>query len=161
MKTLKKIKSKFNFTSTLLVCALFFSLASCSSDSSSDKRQETSIIPDTYRGRPVEVQGERYVGSKNVTFNVWDSGQIDGDIITLVVNGEVVVDEFTLEEAQHSVSVQLSNLGYNYVLLYAHNEGSLSPNTAALSITDSDGNVQNLTLSANLLTNAAYDIVVD
>ena len=116
-------------------------------------------VPDTYSGRSVDVQGTVYVSSKSVTFRVWDSGQIDGDIITLVVNGSEVLTYYTLTGTKRDVSVTLDNNGYNYVLLYAHNEGSLPPNTAALSI--DDGNTeQDLVLSADLSTNGAYNIVV-
>jgi hypothetical protein len=160
MKTLKMIDSKFRIATTLVVCLFFFTMVSCSKDDP-ETRQETSIIPDTYRDRPVEAQGVIETGSKNVTFNVWDSGVVDGDIVTLVVNGVVVLDTFTLLGTEHSIPVTLPNLGYNYVLLFAHNEGSLTPNTAALSITDSDGNVENLTLSADLETNGAYDVIVN
>lgn len=117
-------------------------------------------VPDTYSGRSVDVQGTVYVSSKNVTFRVWDSGQIDGDIITLVVNGNEVLSYYTLTGTKRDISVTLDNNGYNYVLLYAHNEGSIPPNTAALSI-DDGVTEQDLVLSANLTTNGAYNIVVE
>jgi hypothetical protein len=123
-------------------------------------RQDTPNMPDSYNGRPVDDQGTIYVSNKNVTFNVWDSGQIDGDIITLVVNDKEVISYYTLTGFKKSVSVTLSNKGYNYVLLYAHNEGSLPPNTAAVSIDDGSGE-QTIILSANLSTNGAYNIVVE
>lgn len=116
-------------------------------------------VPDSYKGRPVDVQGTLYVNNKNVTFYVWDSGMIDGDIITLTVNGSELISYYTLTGSKKSVSSTL-NKGYNYVLLYAHNEGSTPPNTAALSVNDGSGE-QEITLSANLSTNAAYNVVLN
>ena len=117
-------------------------------------------VPDTYDGRDVNVIGTVYVDSKDVTFYVWDSGQIDGDIISLIVNGKTVIDEYTLTGTEYSVDVSLKNTGYNYVLLYAHNEGDISPNTCALDIEDDSGR-QSLTMSSNLSTNGAYNIYVE
>ncbi|MCO4294803.1 hypothetical protein NF867_18210 [Solitalea sp. MAHUQ-68] len=141
---------------TLLISAAVFT--SC-------KKNETPVVeepnvPEYYADRPVNVQGTVEVDSRKVVFNVWDSGQIDGDIITLVVNGKKVISNYTLTGTKKSIPVTLDNTGYNYVLLYAHNEGSLSPNTAALSIEDNTGE-KNLVLSANLTSNAAYNVVVN
>lgn len=154
---------KTNLTKiAFLGLVLLLSMSSCSKKTLQEDKDdaETSIIPADYRGRPIDVAGTISVTSKTVTFKVWDSGTIDGDIISLVVNGKVVLDNFTLTASKHTIPVTLDNTGYNYVLLYAHNEGTISPNTAALSVLDSTGTEQNLVLSANLQTNAAYNIIV-
>lgn len=122
-------------------------------------KNDTPIVPTTLNGRPVEVQGTATVAYHIVTFNVWDSGAIDGDIISLNVNGQWVLQNYTLTGSKKSISVTLNKAGYSYVALFAHNEGSSPPNTAALSINDGTGE-QTLVLSANLSTNAAYNIVV-
>jgi hypothetical protein len=117
-------------------------------------------VPSTLRGRPVEVLGTVSLTSRNVTFNVWDSGQIDGDIISLNVNGSWVIENYTLAAAKRPITVTLPSRGYSYVVLFAHNEGTLSPNTAALSINDG-AREQNLVLSANLQTNGGYNLLVN
>lgn len=163
MKKFSKLFAQLRFLPIVLL--LMLSTQSCTEDEDEEvvqveARQETSIIPTSYSGRPVTADGTITVESKSVTFNVWDSGIIDGDIITLVVNGRIVLSEYSLLGTKKSIAVTLDNLGYNYVLLYAHNEGTSPPNTAALSVTDSSGNVKNLVLSANLTSNSAYNIVV-
>jgi hypothetical protein len=125
-----------------------------------DNRVNSPNVPSSYSGRTVDVQGSLNVSSKNVTFKVWDSGTIDDDIISLVVNGSTVLSNYTLTGTKRSISVTLDNNGYNYVLLYAHNEGSIPPNTAALSIDDGTGE-QDLVLSANLSSCGAYNIIVN
>lgn len=145
---------KINFV-LILVATGCIMLASCV------KTVTTPNMPSTYDGRPVDDQGTVYVSDRNVTFRAWDSGTIDGDIITLIVNGEVVLSSYTLDGPNNKkeVKVKLDNNGYNYVLLFAHNEGSISPNTAALSLDDGK-TVQDLVLSADLLTNGAMSIYV-
>jgi hypothetical protein len=123
--------------------------------------QLTPTVPTTYNGRCVDVQGTVTVSSRQVTFQVWDDGTVDGDIISLIVNGTPILSQFTLDGPanKRSVPATLSNDGYNYVILYAHNEGSIPPNTAALSISDGRTS-QDIEVSANLVTNGAYNIIV-
>lgn len=115
-------------------------------------------VPTSYGGRCTQVLGTVALGQRSVTFDVWDSETIDGDVISLIVNNAVVLSQYTLSGAKHSVAATLEP-GYNYVLLYAHNEGSIPPNTAAVDLVEG-GRRQNLVLSANLSTNGAYNLVV-
>ena len=135
-----------------------FSLSSCFSDYLYVTNEDPNV-PTSYSGRPVDVQGTVYVESRSVTFYVWDSGTIDDDNVTLVVNGTTILSNYTLTGDKKAVSTTLSNYGYNYILLYANNEGTIPPNTCAISIDDGYSE-QTLTLSANLSTNGAYNIYV-
>jgi hypothetical protein len=141
-------------TSILLICSVL--VISCKKK---EKRVESSIVPTTFKNRNTEVQGDVEVASRSVKLIVWDSGTIDGDIVSLYVNGNEVLSAYTLTGSKKSIPVTLDNLGYNYILLYAHNEGSIPPNTCAVSIDDGNGE-KNLVLSANLKTNGAYNIYV-
>jgi hypothetical protein len=145
-------------TIAILVTAL--TLSSCFGNYLNYSVQLDPNVPDTYDGRDVNILGTIYVSSKNVTFYVWDSGSIDGDIVSLIVNGNTVLDEYTLTGSEYSVDVSLSNSGYNYVMLYAHNEGDIPPNTCALDIDDGYDR-QSLTMSADLYENGAYNIYVE
>lgn len=116
-------------------------------------------VPTSFSGRSVDVQGEITVASPNVTVYVWDSGVIDGDIISLAVNGSWVTQNRTLTASKFAIPVKLNSKGYSYLLLYAVNEGSIRPNTAAISINDGTRE-QLLSLSANLTTNGALNLVV-
>lgn len=119
-------------------------------------------VPSVCVGRPVQVSGTITVRSSDVTFLTWDSGNlIDGDIISLIVNGRVVLSEYELQGpgSKREVPVNLEFEGFNYVLLFAHNVGEVPPNTAALSV-DDGLSVQDLVLSADLATNDAYNVIV-
>ncbi|MFP4330222.1 MAG: hypothetical protein ACOC28_00450 [Alkalispirochaetaceae bacterium] len=146
-------------TAAILAGALaMLTLAGCEEAAPEDDGATTSQIPGNYNGRPVDYAGIAYVDSTSVEILAWDSGQVDGDIVTIVVNGTVVFDNYTLTGTPTPRSLTLNN-GFNYILLYAHNEGSISPNTAAVDL-DDGASYQNLVLSADLTSNSAMDIVV-
>lgn len=143
----------------IIIAIATLTLSSCFSDYLYVTVDEPNV-PTEYSGRPVDVQGTVYVSSRNVTFRVWDSGTIDDDNVTLIVNGVTILSNYTLTGDKKEISYTLSNYGYNYILLFANNEGTISPNTCAVSIDDGTGE-QTLTLSANLSTNGAYSIYVE
>ncbi len=123
---------------------------------------ETPIAPPSTNGRPNKYLGCVEIANRNVDIEVWDHGTIDGDIISLIVNREsggeeTILNRHELDGPSSSYTMQHSfaGNGYNYLTLYAHNEGSISPNTASISI---DGN--DFTLSSNLNENGYVDIVV-
>ena len=117
-------------------------------------------VPTSLDGRPVDVQGTITVSSRDIVVRVWDGQTIDGDIISLYMNGEKVLNFHDLDGTPHAVSLTLDYEGYNYIAMWAHNEGDIPPNTAAMSIDDGTGE-RLVTLSANLDTNAALNVVVE
>lgn len=82
-------------------------------------------------------------GLTNVTVNqtstelvLYDYGsEIDGDRIQLSVNGDIVLEDHTLTEDGYVVQLDLEH-GANKVVITALNEGSTSPNTVAISISN-------------------------
>lgn len=157
MRSTKNYVIKFIFI-------FFFFFYAC--DEESEPTQEvveqvpvemSSIIPSTTAGRTNIKQGCIETNSRFATISLWDHKKIDGDIISFYVNGKKVVSEHTLDGPNNkkTFDITLSNNGYNYVTLLAHNLGNISPNTAAVSI-----NGEEFTLRSNLKTNGAFDIVV-
>jgi hypothetical protein len=148
--------TRFALRSTLVACLAL--VGAC--ESTEPEVFTEPNVPAEFNGRPVDVQGTAYVASPNVVLNLWDSGAIDGDIVSIMVNGVWVVQNLTLTGTKQPFNVTLNPSGYSYIMLYAHNEGDISPNTAAVSLNDGTGE-QTLVLSADLLTNGAYNIVVE
>jgi hypothetical protein len=70
---------------------------------------------------------------KVIRILVWDDGQIDGDTISISVNGQFVLAEHGLTKRKKRVKVVLES-GDNELVFHAHNEGDIPPNTAAMSI---------------------------
>jgi hypothetical protein len=125
-------------------------------------RNDVSIIPESFNGRKNIDLGTVNIKTPKITISVWDHGTIDGDIVSIYVNGKVFIDEKVLDGPNSPITftTELEYSGYNYVLLYAHNEGSIPPNTCTIAIDDGEVN-QRFVLSSNLLTNGAVNIVVN
>ncbi len=75
------------------------------------------------------------VSTRHVTLEVWDNGDIDGDQIDLIVNGQAVLSDYVLSATHHRVPVDL-NSGNNVIMIHADNMGRLGKNTAALQISN-------------------------
>lgn len=135
-------------------------LVSCFPDEK--PRNNDSIIPESFMGRDNIDLGTVNIKNTKVTISIWDHGQIDGDIVSIYVNGKLFVDQEVLDGPDFPItfSTDLEYTGYNYVLLYAHNEGSIPPNTCTISIDDGDVS-EEFVLRSNLLTNGAVNIVVN
>nr|MBI1230298.1 hypothetical protein [Cytophagales bacterium] len=149
---MKKLIYYFLFISTIMTSCLPIE----------KPRNEVSIIPETFMGRDNIDLGTVNINNTKVTISVWDHGQIDGDIVSIYVNGKLFIDEEVLDGPNFPITfdTDLEFSGYNYVLLYAHNEGSIPPNTCTISIDDGDVN-EEFVLRSNLSTNGAVNIVVN
>jgi len=143
----------------LIAIAFSFVMTSCEKDV---VRNDESIIPEEFEGRDNEVIGELEIESREVTISLWDHGAIDGDIVSIYVNGKEVASEISLKSPteKYTFTTELDFEGYNYILMFAHNEGSLPPNTAAISIDDGVAEKEFL-VESSLDTNGTWDIVVN
>jgi hypothetical protein len=82
--------------------------------------------------RVVPQLSDIVVNRQASTFRIWDHGTQDGDIITVTLNGSTLVSGYSLTNAGTTFPVQYRR-GQNVLVVRAHNEGSLGPNTAAIS----------------------------
>ena len=153
-------KSKLLFP---LVFILSIFLFSCEKEEDSEPEPDTvevnttSIIPSSTLGRPNNYLGCIEITSRITNIQVWDHGTVDGDIVSIIANGVTIIDEETLEGPGSPISVDydFGNNGFNYLTLYAHNLGSISPNTCTVSINGVD-----FVLEANLDANGSIDVIV-
>ena len=70
---------------------------------------------------------------KTIRLLVWDDGQMDGDTISVSINGRFVLAGHGLSKRKKRVKIVLES-GENEIVFHAHNEGELPPNTAAMVI---------------------------
>ena len=92
-----------------------------------------SDLPANYK-----VQGTVRVDSPTVKFRIFDSGEIDGDVVTLLLNGDTLaVDVAVTKDYKY---FELTNLkeGPNWIGLIAVNEGRVGAATLAMNIHDFD-----------------------
>lgn len=74
------------------------------------------------------------VDSRNVRMKIWDHGSEDGDIVSIHLNG-AQVGAGKITKAGGIINLNLVS-GENKLVVKAHNEGSSSPNTAAIQLTN-------------------------
>jgi len=79
---------------------------------------------------------------------VYDNGQIDGDIITLIFNGEVILNKQKLSDKPVVATVKLIPGKDNVLTMYAENLGEIPPNTATMRI-QNQGKNHTIFLSAD------------
>lgn len=142
--------------------AIAISFFSCEKDESDPEPEpvevnEVSIIPSTSLGRPNNYLGCVEIGSRITTIEVWDHGTVDGDIVSIIANGNTIIDAETLSGPGSPILVEydFGYNGFNYITLFAHNLGDISPNTCTISI-----NGVEFILEANLDANGSIDVVV-
>lgn len=105
---------------------------------------------------PKEFDGRRISYVKNLAFEseylkvkVWDHDKEDGDIISIYLNGDLVLSEHLLTKDLQEFDIQLDSTKPNDLLLYAHNLGEVSPNTVSVEITSSNKS-ETITLNSYL-----------
>jgi hypothetical protein len=78
---------------------------------------------------------------KNKTFTVdfYDSGEIDGDSISVFFNGKLVLSHHRLTDKPLTLTLTAeSNNAVNELIMYAENIGEIPPNTALMIVHDGD-----------------------
>jgi hypothetical protein len=73
-----------------------------------------------------------------VNLVLWDNAEYDGDTITVLLNGVPVLSGHELTKRKKRVSLDL-DLGDNTLLVIAHNEGRVPPNTASCIVRTGNG----------------------
>ncbi|MEM8845887.1 MAG: hypothetical protein AAGD17_02185 [Bacteroidota bacterium] len=118
------------------------------------KSKKTKPIPPP--PLPKEFDGRRISYVKNLTFDsellrvkVWDHEEEDGDIVSIYLNGDLVLSKHLLTKDNKEFDIELDSEKPNNFLLYAHNLGEVSPNTVSVEIT-SDQKSEKITLNSYL-----------
>jgi len=78
------------------------------------------------------------IAEDSLTFSLYDNGSIDGDTVSVLVNGKVIMPRVGLLASSISKTVYLTpDMGDSIsVVMYAENLGSIPPNTGLLVIHD-------------------------
>ncbi len=103
--------------------------------------------------RNVDVERVLEVKSKTVRIRVWDNGTVDGDVLSLFLNGDLIIKNYRVTRQKYETIVKLDK-PTNFIILHALNVGSISPNTVAVSVDDGFGE-QVVIISSNLKNSGA------
>ncbi len=95
------------------------------------------------------------VASDSIDISFYDNGVVDGDIISVYLNGDKVIASTRLTEAAVKKTIYLDKIDTEsiQITLVAENLGSLPPNTGLLVVEDG-GKKYNVQFNADLGTNA-------
>ncbi len=108
---------------------------------------------ETEEGRTVKVMRIIKVQRPNIVIKVWDNSTVDGDVVTLFLNGSRILQDHRVTKRKSPIRVRLEEQE-NFLILHAVDLGEISPNTVAVSIDDGTRE-QVLILSSNLSESGA------
>ncbi|MGZ4096250.1 MAG: hypothetical protein ACXVNQ_07750 [Bacteroidia bacterium] len=101
------------------------------------KKIESQILAhnQVMNGRDFNVQDKVEVGGSELTIKIWDKGLVDGDRVSLYLNGKEIMHDHKLKKRKKEITLHLQP-GKNYFVLHALNLGKIPPNTAAVEVED-------------------------
>ena len=94
----------------------------------------SGIKPLSLQKRDVEIQKVITVGSDKINLSVWDNERVDGDRISLSLNGKWILRNYEIAKEKHSLDIELIKNQVNELVFFAENLGEIPPNTTAIKI---------------------------
>jgi hypothetical protein len=105
-------------------------------DSAIEEYSERNLVANFTRRKIVYIK-DLEVGSDSVRVSLYDNGEIDGDTVTVFLNGKPVLAHQELTARALNIYLTLDNSkDVNEVSLFAENLGKIPPNTALMVVTD-------------------------
>ena len=105
-------------------------------DSAIYANSERNLVAQFTR-RKIIYTKELEIGSDSIRISLYDNGEIDGDTVTVFLNGVPVITHQELTARAVNMYLTLDNSkDVNEVSLFAENLGKIPPNTALMVVTD-------------------------
>jgi len=96
-----------------------------------------------------------YFESDSLLLTLYDNGEVDGDTVTVLMNGNVIFSKVGLTTKANSKTIYItSDMDSLKLVMYAENLGEIPPNTGLLIVNDGEKRYD-VRFSADLKTNAA------
>jgi hypothetical protein len=112
-------------------------------------------LPSVVAGRKNEMIQDIYFKNDSLILSLYDNGIIDGDTVSVFMNGENIVSKQKLKESATKKTIYISsNSDSVQLVLFAENLGTIPPNTGLLTVRDGD-DVYQVRFSADLQKNAS------
>lgn len=83
-------------------------------------------------GRQIRIIGTLNISGNQVVVDTWDDGEVDGDKISVFLNGECILDKYELLADKKRISGTVDPSKDNYLIVYAYNVGPKAPAVAAI-----------------------------
>lgn len=134
------------FTNNEVLSSLFSGAAETTDEQTTTSSKKSGIIvtndisesPNEVHKITAGVEKTYEWHNNTVIIDVWDGGNIDGDMITLLYNDSTILDHYKLTSFKKQLRMSLSKDKTDVLTIVAENEGSEPPNTANLTLTDGD-----------------------
>jgi len=96
-----------------------------------------------------------YFESDSLLLTLYDNGEVDGDTVTVLMNGNIIFSKVGLTTKANSKTIYIaSNMDSVKLVMYAESLGEIPPNTGLMVVTDGEKRYD-VRFSADLKTNSA------
>ena len=127
-----------------------------------EKKPDPVVLPGTVQGaadvdkRGIASTQSVFFQSDSLVLTLYDNGYVDGDTVSVVMNGDVIFSKQGLSTKAVSKTIYITKDTPDSIklVMYAENLGSIPPNTGLLVVHDGEA-VYDVRFSADLKTNAA------
>ncbi len=117
-------------------------------------KKDTMAVPKTLAQRKNKEQSRIEVDVKTINLKVYDNAIMDGDTVSILYNGNLLLTHQLLSEKGIELNIELDEKQTRHeITLFAENLGSIPPNTALIVITAGNKRYE-LFASASLEENA-------
>jgi hypothetical protein len=96
-----------------------------------------------------------YFESDSLSLTLYDNGEVDGDTVTVLMNGNVIFSKAGLTTIANTKTIYITpDMDSVKLVMYAENLGSIPPNTGLMIVNDGEKRYY-VRFTADLKTNAA------
>lgn len=108
--------------------------------------------------RKIENIKTVFFKSDSLTITLYDNGEIDGDIVSVIMNGKNIMPSQKLSATAITKTIYTSEIGDSIqLILYAENLGSIPPNTGLLILKDGEDRYE-IRFAGDLQKNSAITL---
>ena len=93
-------------------------------------------LPAEFDKRISAIQQTVSVENSTIRIELYDNGEIDGDSVSLIYNGSLILTHKKLTDKPISLDIPVKDDSVNELVMYADNLGTIPPNTALLIVRD-------------------------
>ncbi len=100
------------------------------------------------------VQQTVYYSSDSLQLTLYDNGEVDGDTVSVLMNGKVIMERERLSTNAVRKTIYAGHTDSIELVMYAENLGTIAPNTGLLVVRDGKS-IYEIRFSGDLKKNAA------
>lgn len=119
------------------------------------KKEPLKFSRHKLNNRKLIIQETLHVPDATVKLQVWDKNTVDGDMVSIYLNGVLIADSVDVVSSRKEYLLNLQP-GSNLIVMHAINLGSVPPNTATISINNRN---KNITIVSDLESSGAIEVI--